>query len=194
MFPHPPPQRPRSRRNRDKRVVRHLPLVRSIANRMCARVPQVEIDDLVSAGAVGLIEAADRYDEKRGVPFASFAYSRIRGAIIDVIRRLAASSNRFPGDAHSEPLSLEAPILAESNLTLMDVTVDPLAAEPQQAAELSDLFEAIRHLPRREREMLGRSAAGHTLAEIADFYGCSESRASQLLVQARFRLEERTAA
>ena len=190
----PPDQRPRSRRNRDKWVVRHLPLVRSIASRTCARIRQVEVDDLVSAGTVGLIEAVERYDEKRGVPFANFAYSRIRGAIIDEIRRVPASSNRFSGDPYAEPLSLEAPILAESDLTLIDVTADPFATEPQQAAELSDLFEAIRHLPRREREMLGCSAAGHTVAEIAGFYGCSESRASQLLVQARFRLEERTAA
>jgi RNA polymerase sigma factor (sigma-70 family) len=188
----PPDQRPRNLRNRENRVVRHLPLVRSIANGLCANAPRVEIDDLVSAGTVGLIEAVERYDQKRGVPFASYAYIRIRGAIIDEIRRVVAPSD--PGDVASEPLSLEAPILAESSLTLMDVTIDPLASEPQQAAELSDLFEAIRHLPLREREMLGRSAAGHTVAEIAGFYGCSESRASQLLVQARFRLEERTAA
>ena len=181
----PPDQRPRSRTNRDDRVVRHLPLVRSIATRTWANLPRVEIDDLVSAGTVGLIEAVERYDQKRGVPFASYAYIRIRGAIIDEIRRVVVAS---------EPLSLEAPIPADGSLTLMDVTIDPLASEPQQAAELNDLFEAIRHLPRREREMLGRSAAGHTVAEIADFYGCSESRASQLLVRARFRLEERTAA
>lgn len=188
----PPDQRPRSRRNRDKRVLRHLPLVRNIANRMRPRGAQVEVDDLVSAGTIGLIEAVDRYDAKLGVPFASFAYLRIKGAMIDEMPRLVAS--KTSPDASSEPLSLDAPIIQEQNLTLMDVTVDRLAREPQRGAELSELLEAVRRLPRREREMLGLSAAGHTVTEIAQLYGCSQSLASQLLMQARFRLEERTAA
>lgn len=188
----PPHQRPRSRRNRDKWVLRHLPLVRSIANRMRPALPQLEVGDLVSAGTIGLIEAVDRYDARRGVPFASFAYLRIKGAIIDEMSRLVASKTLR--DASFEPLSLEAPIIEEQNLTLMDLTVDRLAAEPQRGAELTELLEAIRHLPRREREMLGLSAAGYSVTEIARLYGCSQSLASQLLVQARFRLEKRTAA
>ena len=189
-----PDHRTPSRGNRNKRVVRHLPLVRSIVNRHCTNVPQVEVDDLFSAGALGLIEAVERYDEKRGIPFANFAYSRIRGAIVDEIRRMAAARHRSTGDVCGEVLSLEAPIIANGDLTLMDVTVDPLAPEPHQVAELSDLLEAIGHLPSREREMLARSVAGHTVAEIAEAYGCSTSRTSQLLVQARLRLEGRTAA
>jgi RNA polymerase sigma factor (sigma-70 family) len=160
---------------------------------MRSPVPPLEVDDLVSAGTIGLIEAVDRYDAKLGVPFASFAYRRIKGAIIDEMARLVAY--RTLRDASSEPvLSLEAPIAEEQNLTLMDVTVDHLAPEPQRGAELTELLEAIRHLPRREREMLGLATAGHSVAEIAQVYGCSQSLASQLLVQARFRLEERTAA
>jgi RNA polymerase sigma factor (sigma-70 family) len=188
----PPHQRPRSRRNRDKWVLRHLPLVRNIANRMRPAVPRVEVDDLVSAGTIGLIEAVDRYDAKLGVPFASFAYRRIKGAIIDEMPRLVAS--KTSRDARSEPLSLEAPIIEDQNLTLMDVTIDRLAPEPQRGAELSELLDAVRHLPRREREMLALSTAGHSVTEIAELYGCSQSLASQLLIQARFRLEERTAA
>jgi hypothetical protein len=54
----------------------------------------LELDDLVSARTIGAIEAADRYDPKRGVTFATFAYRRIRGAVIegdlDVLRRAFA--------------------------------------------------------------------------------------------------------
>jgi RNA polymerase sigma factor for flagellar operon FliA len=57
--------------------------VRYVARRMSGVGAQLEIDDLVSAGTIGLIEAADRYDATRGVPFGTFAYRRIRGAIID---------------------------------------------------------------------------------------------------------------
>ena len=191
----PAQQRPRVRKNRDKRVLRHLPLVRSVANRMGRRLPQVEVDDLVSAGTIGLIEAVDRYDAELGVPFASFAYRRIKGAIIDELRRLPGTRRATAANAISEPLSLQAPIDEEQDhLTLMDVTADQRASQPQRGAELSELLDAIQSLPRREREMLGLSTAGHSVSEIAQVYGCSQSLASQLIVQARFRLEERTAA
>jgi RNA polymerase sigma factor (sigma-70 family) len=189
----PPDQRPHSQRNREKRILPHLPLVRSIASRLQRRVPYVEMDDLVSAGTIGLIEAADRYDAAHGVRFASFAYGRVEGAIIDEIRRETAPKPAPAQTGSSGPLSLEAPIVEEQGLTLIDVTVDPLSPEPDTCAELGELLEAIESLPRREREMLGLHTSGHSVAEIAGIHGCSESRASQLLEQARFRLEERTA-
>lgn len=189
MNPH--HQRPRSRRGRDKRVLRHLPLVRAIANRLRPVAPVAEVEDLVSAGTVGLIEAVDRYDAKLGVPFVSYAYSRIHGAIIDELRRFTAP--RADGE-RTAPLSLEAPIVGDENLTLKDVTIDRLAPEPELGAELTELLEAVKRLPPREREMLGLAASGHTVTEIAELHGCSASRASQLLLQARFRLDVRTAA
>jgi DNA-directed RNA polymerase sigma subunit (sigma70/sigma32) len=78
-----------------------------------------------------LIEAVDRYDAKQGVPFVSFAYSRIRGAIIDELRRFTAPR---AGGESATPLSLEAPLGGEENLTLRDVTVDRLAPEPERGA------------------------------------------------------------
>jgi RNA polymerase sigma factor FliA len=187
----PAQQRPASRRSRERRVLRHLPLVRTIANRLRPAVPRVEVDDLVSAGTIGLIEAVDRYDAKLGVPFVSFAYSRIRGAMIDEMSRFTASQ---AARTLREPLSLETPILDDENLTLKDVTVDRLAPEPERGAELTELLEAVRCLPPRERAMLSLAAAGHTVSEIARLHGCSKSRASELLLQARFRLDVRTAA
>jgi RNA polymerase sigma factor FliA len=172
--------------------LRHLPLVRTIAHRLRPVRPGLDVDDLVSAGTIGLIEAVDRYDAQLGVPFVSFAYSRIRGAIIDEMWRLTAP--KAACGLRTEPLSLEAPIDEDESLTLKDVTVDRLAPEPERGAELAELLEAVRHLPPREREMLGLAAAGHTVNEIAQLHACSASRASQLLLQARFRLDERTAA
>lgn len=188
----PPHQMPHRRSTRDTRVLRYLPLVRKLANRAHRPLPHVEVEDLVSAGTIGLIEAADRYDPRLGVPFVSFAYRRIKGAIIDEISRLVPI--RSSPDSSAQPVSLEAPIVEDTTLTLMDVTVDRLAAEPELGVELTELLDAVRRLPPREREMLGLSAAGHSVKEIALLYGCSESLASQLLLQARFRLEERTAA
>jgi RNA polymerase sigma factor (sigma-70 family) len=166
-------------------------MVRRIARRLRWGTGVVEEDDLVSAGTIGLIEAADRYDSNSAVPFVSFAYMRIRGAMIDEIRglRLAQPELAVP----APPLSLDTSV-TEDGLSLRDVTPDPAAPEPATRAELAELLDAFALLPRREREMLGLYAGGHTLAEIAEAYGCSESRASQLIAQARWRLEETTAA
>jgi RNA polymerase sigma factor FliA len=74
--------------NRDRLIAEHADVARRIALRMARRCPDwVAREDLVSAGMVGLIEAADRYDESRQEPFIAFAEHRIRGAILDELRR-----------------------------------------------------------------------------------------------------------
>jgi RNA polymerase sigma factor (sigma-70 family) len=143
---------------------------------------------------IGLIEADKRYDCERGTSFASFAYRRIEGAMIDEIRRHAAPFSLLYQEAATAPLSLFAPVRDETGLTLMDVTVDRCSPEPSTHVVLGELLRAIRCLPDREREMLQLSLAGHTEVEIANLHGCSSSRVSQLLIQARQRLEERVAA
>ena len=69
------------------RVERHVDRVRKIASGVHRLLPHVELDELVSLGHEGLIEAARRYDPESGVTFASFAHYRIRGAMIDGARR-----------------------------------------------------------------------------------------------------------
>ncbi len=70
-------------------VTPYLPLVRAVASRMAARLPRtVDLDDLISAGVLGLINAARQYDESRGVPFDRYAEIRVRGAIVDELRNL----------------------------------------------------------------------------------------------------------
>lgn len=77
-----------TRSNRDQLIREHADVARRIALRMARRCPEwISRDDLVSAGMVGLIEAADRYDASRQEPFISFAEHRIRGAILDELRR-----------------------------------------------------------------------------------------------------------
>ena len=182
---------PRDGRSRNERVLRYLPLVRSIVYRLRPRTSALDVDDLVSAGTIGLIEAAERFDSRRGVPFTSYAYARIRGAIVDEIRRLSQPKRT---DVDSVPeLSLQAPVVGEQSLTLIDVIADPLAPEPDAGAEFGEVVDAIGDLPPREREALGLQTAGHTLGEIAARLRCSESRASQILVRARCRLEEKVA-
>lgn len=68
-------------------VEEHLPLVEHIVLRLSATFPRfIDRSDLVSAGTLGLVEAAHRFDPKMGVPFGRFAARRIRGAILDLLR------------------------------------------------------------------------------------------------------------
>lgn len=69
-------------------VHQHADLVRRIAHHLAARLPaSVEIDDLIQAGMIGLIEASRSYDADQGASFETYASIRIRGAMIDEIRR-----------------------------------------------------------------------------------------------------------
>jgi RNA polymerase sigma factor for flagellar operon FliA len=68
-------------------IEHHLPLVKHIVFQVAVHFPRhVDRDELARAGALGLVEAARRYDETRGVPFDRFAAQRIRGAILDAVR------------------------------------------------------------------------------------------------------------
>src|SRR5438132_6946889 len=72
---------------RDALIRAHIGLARSLALRMAGRVPaSVDLDDLVSAGLLGLLDAADRFEEDRAIPFEAYARTRIQGAILDALR------------------------------------------------------------------------------------------------------------
>lgn len=81
-------QRVSSQVQRDELILGHLSLVRHILGRMTSQLPPgVDLENLESAGTLGLVEAANRFESDRGVQFKTFAYTRIRGAIYDELRR-----------------------------------------------------------------------------------------------------------
>jgi RNA polymerase sigma factor for flagellar operon FliA len=74
---------------RDRLVMEHVGLVRTLAGRLAHRVPaQVEVSELISVGVLGLIDAASRFKPTLGVPFDAFARRRIHGAMLDALRDL----------------------------------------------------------------------------------------------------------
>lgn len=73
---------------RDQLVLDHLSLVRHVLGRMALDLPLgADVENLEAAGTLGLVEAAGNYDESRGVPFRPYAHARVRGAILDELRR-----------------------------------------------------------------------------------------------------------
>ena len=80
---------PMDAQEHDRLLLEHLPTVRFIARKIHGRLPQhVELDDLISAGVVGLIDAFGKFDHNKQVQFKSYAQFRIRGAILDSLRLL----------------------------------------------------------------------------------------------------------
>jgi RNA polymerase sigma factor FliA len=78
-----------SENDRNQLLIEHLPTVRFVARRIHERLPQhVELDDLIAAGMVGLIDAFSKFDHSKRVQFKSYAQFRIRGAILDSLRTL----------------------------------------------------------------------------------------------------------
>jgi RNA polymerase sigma factor for flagellar operon FliA len=74
--------------DREQLAAKHLSLVYHIAHPIARRIgDQVAFEDLVSAGSLGLMEALDSFDPSRGLAFSTFAVPRIRGAILDELRR-----------------------------------------------------------------------------------------------------------
>lgn len=75
--------------DREQLILDHLPLLHHIVGRLCFDVPgRIERDDLLGWGMIGLIAAADSWDASRGLQFSTYAFPKIRGAILDELRRL----------------------------------------------------------------------------------------------------------
>lgn len=74
---------------RERLILANASLVKYVVDRMAISLPAcLEYEDLISHGIVGLVQAVDRYDPSRGVPFAAFAVARIRGQVLDALRHL----------------------------------------------------------------------------------------------------------
>lgn len=101
----------------DMLVRNHLPLVKRLANHLLARLPvSVELVDLVQAGVIGLIEASRLHDPESGATFETYASIRIRGAMLDDLRRMdwvPRSVHRLGRQALQATLQLEQELTRE---------------------------------------------------------------------------------
>jgi RNA polymerase sigma factor for flagellar operon FliA len=73
--------------DKNQLLAEHAPLVKRLAHQMKAKLPpSVEVDDLIQAGMIGLLDAVSRYEETHGAQFQTYAVQRIRGAMLDELR------------------------------------------------------------------------------------------------------------
>lgn len=78
-----------SAENMEQVILEYSPMIKYVANRIALRLPpHIEIDDLISVGVMGLIDAIEKYDPTRGAKFKTYAEFRVRGSILDELRSL----------------------------------------------------------------------------------------------------------
>ena len=156
-------------------IERYSPMAARLSRRLHpAGITVVGPEDLESAGVIGLIDAVDRFEPDRGVPFEAYAALRIRGAVLDELR--AATGGRRAAVARH--VSLDQ-LLTEGDHKLP--TVDDRAVVRAAEDLASRVESAMRYLPERQRELLARYyGQSLTLREAGVRMGISEARASQL--------------
>jgi RNA polymerase sigma factor for flagellar operon FliA len=136
-------------------LLEHLPIVRFLARRIHERLPQhVDIEDLVSAGVVGLMDAFAKFDPAKKVQFRSYAQFRIRGAILDSLRTLDWSPRelRRKGRAVEEAIRLLTARLGRApgeNEIAAEMEID-LEAYQQLLGDLKGLEIGTLHVERNE--------------------------------------------
>jgi RNA polymerase sigma factor for flagellar operon FliA len=122
-------------------VSRHAALVKRIAYHLAARLPDsVRVDDLIQAGMLGLLEAARRYDPAQGASFATFAERRIRGAMLDEIRK----GDWTPRSVHRKAREVAAAIRAVENAKGGEARDPDIAA--QLGLSLADYHKTLADL------------------------------------------------
>jgi RNA polymerase sigma factor for flagellar operon FliA len=168
-------------RSRGALIERYSDLAIGISR--CMRIPPTSLadhDDLASAALIGLIAAVDRFDPRRGVPFEAYASLRIRGAVVDELRRV---DERGRADRRSESaeLAVSLDFLLESGAHQGPVVDDGFTERFEQEDLTTRIQDALGRLPARQREVIARYYGDElTLREAGAKMGVSEARACQL--------------
>ena len=82
-----PTKKVRGKKAKEKLIMESMALVRVVAKRIVRKTPpNVELDDLISVGVIGLIDAIEKFDPEKGTKFKTYAEHRIRGSILDELR------------------------------------------------------------------------------------------------------------
>jgi len=134
-------------------LTEHMPLVKRLAHQMKAKLPpSVEVDDLIQAGMIGLLDAIGRYEENHGAQFETYAVLRIRGAMLDELR----SSDWMPRSTRQNMRKVEQAMAALQQ---------QLGRPPSE----SEIARSLKLSLADYQEMLGDSG-GHQLVYYEDFH------------------------
>lgn len=149
--------------DRDQLVIEHATLVKRIVYHMMTRLPQtVQPDDLIQAGMIGLLEAARNYDATQGASFETYAGIRIRGAILDEIRK----NDWAPRSVYKKARTISEAVRLIENREGRD------ARDHEVAAEMEISLEEYHHML--------QDASGYRLTSFDELSGTDEMIVEQL--------------
>lgn len=134
-------------------LAQHAPLVKRLAHHLKARLPpSVEVDDLIQAGMIGLLDAIGRYEASHGAQFETYAVQRIRGAMLDELR----SSDWLPRSLRQ-------------NMRKIEVAMSTLQQQLGHAPTESEVARQLQ-LPLAEYQKMLGEGGGHQLIYYEDFH------------------------
>jgi RNA polymerase sigma factor for flagellar operon FliA len=139
-------------------VSEHAPLVKKLAHQMKAKLPpSVEVDDLIQAGMMGLLDAVSRYEETHGAQFETYAVQRIRGAMLDELR----SSDWMPRSMRQ-------------NMRKIEIAMNALQQRLGRAPNESEVARQLKLSLAEYQDMLS-DGGGHQLVYYEDFHEGEEN-------------------
>lgn len=187
-------------------IARHEKMVHGLANRLRRELSlRGDLDDLIAFGFGGLLEAHHRFDPSRGVRFQTFAYYRVRGAMLDGVRKMAdlprRAHERLQASAQVAPTA--APTSLDKAFTRMSASLSTATVlqgsfgeQSPEAALLKNesvarLLQALPRLSPRQRVLVrGFYFEGRSIDQMAQELGISKSWASRLHRQALVELRD----
>ena len=180
--------------DRKQLVEEHLYLVNILAKKMRKKLPRYidfDYEDLVGYGYVGLVDAGIKFDESKGYKFNTYANARIKGAIIDGMRKMdwMTQGLRRQKSEIEKPISLDKNIFDKKNNEEYTKTIDVEDKKENIHDRLlvkQFLMRMLMHLEwKRYCSLYMRFIEGYKEKEIAEMLGVSTSRISQLTKDAR---------
>ncbi len=166
---------------KEQAVLQHSDMVRYMALRLLSRLPDhVSLDDLFSAGIIGLIDAIDKYDSSQGIPFRYYAKIRIRGAMLDEIR----SMDWVPRSLRQKGSTLEKTCMMleqrEGHFPTDEEIAKELKITLDDYYKLLDETKGISLLPENINEAIVENGEAHFLATESDeLFHCAHRREIQ---------------
>ena len=123
---------------REAVIKEYAPMTKYVANRIAMRLPpHIEVDDLISVGVLGLIDAIDKYDSTRGAKFKTYAEFRVRGAILDELR----SMDWVPRSVRQKSTAMDGVVQKLQNKLGRPPEDDEIAEE--MGVSLDELFSTL---------------------------------------------------
>jgi RNA polymerase sigma factor for flagellar operon FliA len=183
----------------DERILAHLAFARAVASRtLDPRCRGADRDDLIAAGVVGLVQAAQRYRGDLGASFSAYAARRVRGQVLDALRErdpLTRSARRAYREAQKISEDLPPPYVEISLDRLAELgdggipSPDAVAAATRRDPRWNGVARELRSLNKLERRVIVLSfGRGLTLREIGAKVGLSESGVCRVRARALRRL------